>query len=81
MTQINNVDILKDVCVTEGQEFFILLDGGIRSSKFISYDQSDKRFLIDNYMDGSNQRLTSRQLYTQSNIGKAIEKGRFFKDA
>jgi hypothetical protein len=80
MKQIKNVDELKEVCSGEGQGFFILLNFGLRSSKFISYDQSSKRFFVDNYIDEVNQELTSKQLYTRSNIGKAIQRGCFFKD-
>jgi len=78
MSQIKSVDHLKEACVTDGQEFFILLDGGLRSSKLINYNQGTKEFLIDNYIDGTTQELTSRQLYTQSNIGKAIKRDRLF---
>jgi hypothetical protein len=80
MSQVKSVNDLKESCVTDGQGFYILLDGGIISRKFISYEQRSKKFFVDNYIDGSNQRLTSRQLYTQSNIGKAIERGRFYRD-
>jgi len=80
MKQIESVDDLKEVCVGQGQDLFILLDGGLRSSKFVSYNQRSKKFFIDNYIDGTDCKLTSRQLFTQSNIGRAIERGRFFKD-
>ncbi len=80
MKQIKSVNQLIEVCSTQGQEFFILLDGGLRSSKSISYNQRSKKFLVHNYIDSTTQRLTSRQLHTQSNIGRAILKGRFFQE-
>ena len=80
MRKIKSVDDLKEVCSGQGHEFFILLDGGLRSSKLISYDRQAARFMVDNYIDGTCQKLTVKQLYTQSNIGRAIEKGSLFKD-
>jgi hypothetical protein len=79
MQEIKSVDHLKEICAGQGHEFFILLDGGIRSSKLISYDRQAGCFMVDNYVDGTCQTLTARQLYAQSNIGKAMQRGRFFR--
>jgi len=38
---------------------------------------SDGRFRVVNHIDESVQRLTGRQLYTESNIGRAMKQGAF----
>lgn len=65
-----------------GAEFFILLNHNLRSSKWIRWDEERELFLITNYIDGTEQVLTEKQvmekLYT--NIGYAMTKGALCKD-
>ena len=66
----------------EGMECFILLNGGLRSSKFISYNPDDNSFYIFNYIDDSEQELTEIQILSSdySNIGEAMKKGALIID-
>ena len=56
-------------------EYFILLNGGIRSSKNISLD--GKQFCIFNSVDDTEQLLTEKELFDEgaTNIGKAMKVG------
>jgi hypothetical protein len=67
--------------IAEGcYEFRLLLCGGAAfSSKHITTDVRG-RFRVFNYIDDSVQRLSGRQLYTESNIGNAMENGAFVKE-
>lgn len=70
--------MLKEICTEETQDFFIHLSIG-RSSKDISFDKDMNKFMIFNNIDDTNQFLTEAELFTESNIGKAIEAGNFYK--
>ena len=63
-------------------EFFILLNGNLRSSKRIVWDEEDRRFYIINFIDDTEQELTEAQLMDReyTNIGYAMTKGALFKD-
>jgi hypothetical protein len=81
---INSLDEIVTECQAHhGQgEFFILLNGGLRSSKDITYDGLDKKgrhiFEIFHSIDGSIQRLRGDKLLNETNIGEAIRKNAFF---
>uniref|UniRef100_A0A6M3X7T2 Uncharacterized protein n=1 Tax=viral metagenome TaxID=1070528 RepID=A0A6M3X7T2_9ZZZZ len=77
MLKIESVEQLKTEA-KDADDFFILLKFGLKSSKRIWWN--GKRFLILNQIDNSEQHLTEKELYTESNIGIAIDKGAFFKD-
>ena len=66
----------------EGMECFTLLNGGLRSSKFIRYNPDDNSFYVFNYIDDSEDVLTEAQILDKSfgNIAKAIEKGALIMD-
>lgn len=55
-------------------EFRLLLMGGAYSRKTIAINR-EGLFRVVNHIDGSVQKLTGRELYTQSNIGEAMQKG------
>lgn len=57
-----------------GANFFLTLNGGLRSSKFIDWQPKAKKFYILNEIDGSEQNLKEAELFTESNIGEAIKK-------
>jgi hypothetical protein len=63
-------------------EFFILLNGNLRSSKRIIWEEEEMRFVIFNYIDDTEQVLTEAQLMDKSytNIGYAMTQGALFKD-
>lgn len=76
MNIIQSIDQLKTLANRiEPLECFILIGGCLKSSKLISYDGNDC-FYIFNYIDDSEQYLTTKQLVDPhySNIGEAISK-------
>jgi len=77
---VKSVEELKKLAkVEDGAEFFVLLSRGLRSSKRIAWDEPSKSFCILNEIDDTHQYLTEKELATETNIVKAIEKGAFFK--
>ena len=74
--RIRNITQLKELA-KDGLECFILLNGGLRSSKYISYNPDDNSFYVLNYIDDSEQELTENQLLDSeyTNIAEAMEKG------
>lgn len=79
--RIDSIEQLK-VLAKEGLDCFILLCGGLRSSKYIRYDLQDDRFYVLNLIDGSEQKLTESQLLDSAwtHIGQAITQGALFAD-
>ncbi len=71
------LDDLIDRIEKGNHDYYILLNGHARSSKYITYN--DKVFYITNEIDGSSQELSKEQLYTDSNIADAINKGNLFQ--
>jgi len=75
--RIRNIKQLKELAKDEnGLDCFILLNGGLRSSKHIRYYPDDNSFYVLNLIDGSEQELTESQILDSSytNIGEAMEK-------
>ena len=79
--QIESIETLKKES-SRGAEFFIRLKGCLRSSKYITWDEITRRFVIWNYIDDTEQVLTEAQLMDgdYTNIGFALTKGALFKD-
>ena len=79
--RIRTIGQLKELA-KKGLECFILLNGGLRSSKYISYNPDGNKFYVFNYIDDSEQELTESQLLDSeySNIGEAMEKGALIID-
>ena len=79
--RIISLEQLKQVS-SQSAEFFILLNSNLRSSKWILWDYSDDSFYIENYIDGTSQKLSANQLMDRSytNIGYAMQRGALFKD-
>lgn len=76
---INSIEKLKSEA-KNGLDCFIALSGGFRSSKHIWYKEDDNTFEIINQIDGAEQCLTEAELYTESNIGEAMQKNSLIKD-
>lgn len=74
--QIKDLKQLKTLA-KDGLEVSIVLNGGLRSSKYIVWDSHVRKFFITNYIDGSDESLTEKQLMDEeyTNIGKALLKG------
>lgn len=60
----------------EGLECFIALNGGFRSSKYIRFESGV--FSVTNEIDDSEQELTASELWSESNIGEALDKGALY---
>ena len=78
---IRTIEQLKELA-KNGLECFILLNGGLRSSKYISYHPEDNKFYVFNYIDDSEQNLTESQILDKAytNIGEAMKKGALIMD-
>lgn len=65
-----------------GLDCYILLNGNLRSSKYIRYNSEDNSFYVLNLIDDSEQELTESQLLDSgySNIGEALRKGALIMD-
>jgi hypothetical protein len=84
MKRINSLEELKKEAVYNEREnmaeFYILLNGGFRSSKRIAYFPDTNTFDIHNEIDDSYEDdLTEEQLKNETHIVLAIESGAFFK--
>lgn len=81
-TKVTSIEHLKQLLAeSDGRDFFILLNGGLRSSKHISYDGTST-FWVLNLIDDTEQELSDAQLMDRdyTNIGYAIERGAFYLD-
>lgn len=67
---------------TCGADIYITLVGYIRSSKQLWWEPAKKKYLILNFVDGSEQELSPKQLMNKNytNIGYALEKGALYYD-
>lgn len=84
MKQITSLDELKRESVynekTGMSEFYILLNGGLRSSKKIIYYSDTNTYDVHNEIDDSYQEdLTEEELKNETHIVVAIENGVLFK--
>jgi len=79
--RIKTIEQLKELA-KNGLDCFILLNGGLRSSKHIRYYPDDNSFYVLNLIDDSEQELTEAQILDSgySNISEAMEKGALIKD-
>jgi len=70
---IKTIEELKKLA-SDGLDCFIVLNYGLRSSKFINW--TGEKFKILNLIDGSRQTLSEKQLMDKSwtNIGEALKK-------
>jgi len=81
--RIRNIEQLKKQAKNEnGLDCFILLNGGLRSSKHIRYYPDDNSFYVLNLIDDSEQELTESQIIDKvyTNIGEAMRKGALIMD-
>jgi len=79
--RIKTIEQLKELA-KNGMDCFILLNGGLRSSKHIRYYPDDNSFYVLNLIDDSEQELTEAQILDSSytNIGEAMRKGALIMD-
>lgn len=77
MTIVKDIQHLKKLCKDRLVDGCILLQHGARSSKSIRFDSESGIFYIYNDIDDTDQELTEEQLFTESNIGEAINNEAF----
>jgi len=81
--RIKTIEQLKELAKRDSDlDCYILLNGGLRSSKCIRYYPDDNSFYVLNLIDDSEQELTETQILDKAytNIGEAMEKGCLIKD-
>ena len=81
--RIKTLEQLKELAQREsGLDCFILLNGGLRSSKYIEYQPDDNSFYVLNFIDGSEHELTESQILDSAftNIGEAMKIGALIMD-
>ena len=83
MKQITSLEELKKEAAYNDRsvaEFFIMLNGGLRSSKRVTFFPDTDTYDVLNEIDDSYQEdLTEEQLRNETHIVYAIENGAFFK--
>lgn len=68
---IKNIEQLKEICHKEELvDCYIQLNGGLKSSKYISYDGDT--FYVQHCIDDTEEHLTEMELLN-SNIGEAMK--------
>lgn len=77
--RVQSLSHLKELIKNNKNDFFIQLNFGLRSSKFIDLNE-DGRFYVMNEIDGSEQRLTESEIMDEgyTNIGKALNLGALY---
>jgi hypothetical protein len=78
MKKVKDISHFIRLINTGHQDFAISLNGLCSSKE--CWPGNHGRITVLNNIDGTQQSLTPRQLYTQSNIGEAITKGAFYVD-
>ena len=83
-TKMEKVKDLADLIdrVNAGQKDFLvaLCGGSVVSRKEIMYDNEDEVFTVLHCIDGVMEEYNHDQLYKETNIGEAIEKGALLVD-
>ena len=76
---VNSIDQLKKLAV-DGADFYIALNGGLKSSKTITYVPGNNTFEIINDIDFSFNILTEEKLFDRkyTNVGYALENNALF---
>ena len=79
MKPISTIQELKNKCIENHGygEFFIILNGGCRSSKTIYFEADSEGFDVVHEIDFSTETITEQEL-SNSFIGEAIQKGAFY---
>lgn len=80
MTQVKSLDQLKEMIENGVHDYFIQLEFGARSSKFLDYSPESDKYYIINEIDGSKQRLGEKNLMNRkyTNVGYAITIGALY---
>jgi hypothetical protein len=79
MKLIRSIRELKKAAKSGG-DFAVMLNGGLRSTKYIHYDDGKRRFYVLNYIDDTEQYLSLGRLAKETVIVEAIQKHALFQD-
>lgn len=79
-TQVKSLSDLKQKIYDGAHDFYIQLNYGLRSSKYLDYSPVTKKFYVTNEIDDTEQELTEQQLMdrTYTNIGYALQHGALY---
>jgi uncharacterized protein YaaR (DUF327 family) len=79
-TQVKSISALKKSISNGAHDFYIQLNYGLRSSKYLDYSPVTKKFYVTNEIDDTEQELTEQQLMdrTYTNIGYALQHGALY---
>ena len=78
--KIDSLQQLKELSAEDGLDIFILLNGGLRSSKRITYFESDDTWDVYNEIDDSYQEgLTTKQLDEETIVVEALKNGALYR--
>jgi hypothetical protein len=75
--KVNSITHLRELIKAGTHSYALALNYGLYSRKTIRA-MHDGKFRIVNHIDDSKETLTEAELFTESNIGRAITKGAFF---
>lgn len=78
-TRVQNVDHLKELLAQGQKDYFILLEGAVRSRKTIRYDQNTDTFSVIHRIDGIRKKM-SGNAFRRSLMREAIQRGAFFAE-
>ena len=81
--QIKTLDQLKQMASREHEtiDVAILLAGGMaKSVKTVRFYPDSDEWAIYNFIDDSEQTITTDELWTESSLGKALDQGALFLD-
>lgn len=77
--RVKSVSHLETIIRAGRNDYYILLNYNLISRKKMNKTKNG-RFRIYNWIDGTEQILTERELFSESNIGEAIQKGAFIAE-
>jgi len=75
--RVRDIEHLKELCEDRSIDFCVALNGGVKSTKNISWD--GRKFCVFNGISGTLDRYTPERLQ-ECFIGEAIEAGAFYTD-
>ena len=78
--KVKSLKHLKNILAKGRGDFFIVLNYGCRSSKTLWYEHKEDVFSVINWIDDSEQQLSSKQMMDgkHTNIGEAIKKAALY---
>ena len=80
MKQVKSLDQLKEMIANGVHDYFIQLNHGLRSSKFLDYSPKTNKFYILYEIDGTKQRLNEKHFMSRdyTNVGYAMTVGALY---